>query len=445
MKQRVTILLLLFTIIKLSGQGEQIELSLDEAVKKAIIASPDVRKLALADQKNDYELKSFRSAFLPQVSGQLQLNFNPVLPTQRIPDFFGGDLTKTIPVQFGTFQSHQATVSVNQVIYSKALQTGSDVLKKTFELNSINQQMKNEELTNSIAKLYFQTQGLQFQIKNVQANIDNLQKLVEVSKARQEVGLGLGIDTDRIQINLNNLKSQIEILKSQEQSLMDIINILTGQKKGTKLTLTTTDLEEYDGASAYLDADRVKNRTLDLLDKQKEVLSAQINSNLAQNGPTLAAFAQMGGQIQGDKLDIFIKKDNYAFFGGFGLQLNVPIYNGKKYQNKVKSIELEMMQIDEDKNLLKQGLEQQYVNAFQTLYSNKQQKNSQDENVALAQRTYAITQDRYNQGVAPLTDLMDAQKSLIEAQNMALLTDLQIKLAQIDLLNIEGNIQEIIR
>ncbi|MBK8388153.1 MAG: hypothetical protein IPL23_02175 [Saprospiraceae bacterium] len=63
MKQRVTILLLLFTIIKLSGQGEQIELSLDEAVKKAIIASPDVRKLALADQKNDYELKSFRSAF----------------------------------------------------------------------------------------------------------------------------------------------------------------------------------------------------------------------------------------------------------------------------------------------------------------------------------------------------------------------------------------------
>ena len=153
----------------------------------------------------------------------------------------------------------------------------------------------------------------------------------------------------------------------------------------------------------------------------------------------------MGGQIQGNKLDIFIKKDNYAFFGGFGLQLNVPIYNGKKYQNKVKSIELEMMQIDEDKNLLKQGLEQQYVNAFQTLYSNKQQKNSQDENVALAQRTYAITQDRYNQGVAPLTDLMDAQKSLIEAQNMALLTDLQIKLAQIDLLNIEGNIQEIIR
>mgnify|MGYP003738332203 FL=1 len=79
------------------------------------------------------------------------------------------------------------------------------------------------------------------------------------------------------------------------------------------------------------------------------------------------------------------------------------------------------------------------------MYANKQQKNSQDENVSLAQKTYAITQDRYNQGVAPLTDLMDAQKSLIEAQNMALLTDLQIKLAQIDLLNIEGNIQEIIR
>ena len=354
MKQSVTILLLLFSFLNLLAQGGQIELTLDEAVKKAITASPDVRKLALADQKNDYELKSFRSAFLPQVSGQLQLNFNPVLPTQRIPDFFGGDLTKTIPVQFGTFQSHQATVSVNQVIYSKALQTGSDVLKKTFELNAINQQMKNEELTNSIAKLYFQTQGLQYQIKNVQANIDNLKKLGEVSKARQEVGLGLGIDTDRIQINLNNLQSQIEILKSQEQSLMDIINILTGQKAGTKLTLTTTELEAYDGTAAYLDSDKVKNRTIDLLDKQKEVLSAQITSNLAQNGPTLAAFAQMGGQIQGDKLDIFIKKENYAFFGGFGLQLNVPIYNGKKYQNKVKSIEMELLQIDEDKNLLKQ-------------------------------------------------------------------------------------------
>nr|HMP30957.1 TolC family protein [Saprospiraceae bacterium] len=241
MKKEFNIIICLLLInVYLVGQIS-VSLTLEEVIQKSVANSPNLKKIGLNDQKNQNELLAFNTNMKPKVDFETQLGFNPVLPTQRIPDFISGDFTKTIPVQFGTFQNHQATLTASQVIYSKAIAAGKEALMKSFELNEFQSKKAKEDLIYNMTKIYFQVQNLKYQEETVLNSINQLEKLIELSQAREKSGLGLGIDTDRLKLNRNNLLSQREIIQSQEQSLVDIINVLIGQPFGTKINFITKD------------------------------------------------------------------------------------------------------------------------------------------------------------------------------------------------------------
>jgi outer membrane protein len=439
MKNYSIILIYLIYFVNQTYSQDILSLSLEDVVQKSITNSPNLKKLGLNDQKNVSELSAFNSALKPKVDFETQFGFNPVLPTQRIPDFISGDFTKTIPVQFGTFQNHQATFTASQVLYSKALSAGKLALMKSFELNEFQSNRAKEDLVYNMTKIYFQVQNLKYQTQTVNNSINQLDKLIELSQARESSGLGLAIDTDRLRLNRNNLSAQKEIIASQEQSLVDVINVLTGQPFGTKINFTTQEYNNLDFPT-NLNTNELKSSTLDLLDKQKEVIKAQIESTLASNKPTIAGFGTLGGQMLGNGLQDLFKGDRYAYFLTFGVQVKIPIYDGKQSFHKSNSAKIDLLQIDEDKRNYIQGVEQQYLSAYQSYYSNLRQLENQNESVLLAQKIYNLTQDRYAQGITPLIDVIDAQKSLADAENNVQSTKLMIILNKIDLTYFKGNI-----
>jgi outer membrane protein TolC len=439
MKNYSIILIYLIYFVNQTYSQDILSLSLEDVVQKSITNSPNLKKLGLNDQKNVSELSAFNSALKPKVDFETQFGFNPVLPTQRIPDFISGDFTKTIPVQFGTFQNHQATLTASQVLYSKALSAGKLALMKSFELNEFQSNRAKEDLVYNMTKIYFQVQNLKYQTQTVNNSINQLDKLIELSQARESSGLGLAIDTDRLRLNRNNLSAQKEIIASQEQSLVDVINVLTGQPFGTKINFTTQEYNNLDFPT-NLNTNELKSSTLDLLDKQKEVIKAQIESTLASNKPTIAGFGTLGGQMLGNGLQDLFKGDRYAYFLTFGVQVKIPIYDGKQSFHKSNSAKIDLLQIDEDKRNYIQGVEQQYLSAYQSYYSNLKQLENQSESVLLAQKIYNLTQDRYAQGITPLIDVIDAQKSLADAENNVQSTKLMIILNKINLTYFKGNI-----
>ena len=441
MKKEFNIIICLLLInVYLVGQIP-VSLTLEEVIQKSVANSPNLKKIGLNDQKNQNELLAFNTNMKPKVDFETQLGFNPVLPTQRIPDFISGDFTKTIPVQFGTFQNHQATLTASQVIYSKAIAAGKEALMKSFELNEFQSKKAKEDLIYNMTKIYFQVQNLKYQEETVLNSINQLEKLIELSQAREKSGLGLGIDTDRLKLNRNNLLSQREIIQSQEQSLVDIINVLIGQPFGTKIKFITKDYRNLDFTPNLNIAD-YKSTTLDLLDKQKEVIKTQIEATLASNKPTIAGFGTLGGQMLGNGIPDLFKSDRYAYFLAFGLQVKVPIYDGKKNTYKANSSKIDLLQVDEDKRLYIQGVEQQYLSAYQSYYANLKQLENQKESVELARKIYNLTQDRYAQGITPLIDVIDAQKSLADAENNVQSTQLLILINKIDLTYFQGKISQ---
>ena len=70
--------------------------------------------------------------------------------------------------------------------------------------------------------------------------------------------------------------------------------------------------------------------------------------------------------------------------------------------------------------------------------------NNQRENAILAQRVLDDTSNNYYNGLASLTDLLDAQNSLIESQNNLSQAILEYKLASIQLLKAKGQLNQLL-
>jgi len=64
--------------------------------------------------------------------------------------------------------------------------------------------------------------------------------------------------------------------------------------------------------------------------------------------------------------------------------------------------------------------------------------------VALAEEVYANSQNNYAQGLAPLTDLLDAENSLTTAQNNYTSALLDYRLAEIQLIKAQGNLKSLL-
>ena len=67
--------------------------------------------------------------------------------------------------------------------------------------------------------------------------------------------------------------------------------------------------------------------------------------------------------------------------------------------------------------------------------------NNQKENAQLAQEVFDYTNNNYTQGLAALTDLLDAENAMVEAQNNYTNAILEYKLAEIQFIKSKGELK----
>jgi outer membrane protein len=94
---------------------------------------------------------------------------------------------------------------------------------------------------------------------------------------------------------------------------------------------------------------------------------------------------------------------------------------------------------------MKNALNVDLENAKIKLRDNMSTITAQRQNVILAQEIYQSTQNNYNNGLAPLTDLLDTENALTQAQNSYNQALLNYKVAEIQLIKSNGNIKSLLQ
>jgi len=128
-----------------------------------------------------------------------------------------------------------------------------------------------------------------------------------------------------------------------------------------------------------------------------------------------------------------------------GLRLSVPIFSGlqKHYRVSQTRIELDKLKVGEDdaRKLIRINSE----DASRKLLNSAEAEKRQRDNMQLAERVYSISQEQYEQGIIPLTDLLSAEIALSDAQSNHIFALVQMKLSELNYLKANGRLLEILQ
>ncbi|MEM0576664.1 TolC family protein [Flavobacterium polysaccharolyticum] len=445
MKYPLSILTVFLLVINLQAQ-EVKKLTLKDALVYALENKADAKKAKLKVENSEYQIQEVRSRALPQITANGSLTYNPVLQTSVIDGSAFGQPGTAIQVAFGQKWNSVGGVTLTQALFDQSVFTGLQAAKSTREFYQINDKLTEEQVIEGVANNYYQIYVLREKLTLLENTFKITEKVRDIVKGQFENGLAKKIDLDRMNVRVTNVTTQkqqiVNLLQLQENALKFYI----GMPIETKIEFPNTEFEMT--PLALSEAPNANTRTeFLLLKKQEELLNYQKKAAIANYYPTLSLAANYSFIGQGPEMPWFKKPADGVYWSDFSsvaLNLRVPIFTGFGTRAKVRQTDVELRSVQEDIKDTQLALDLDYKNANTQIENSIITITNQKENMRLAEEILKNTNNNYLQGLASLTDLLDAENAATEAQNNYTAAILDYKLAEIKLVKSKGELKSLI-
>ena len=441
------IILIFLCTIGLAANAQVQTLTLRDALTYALQNKADAKKAKLQVENSEYQIQEVRSRALPQISANGNLTYNPILQLNALPgDFFGAPGT-TLLAPLGQKWTSTAGLSLTQTIFDQSVFTGLRAAKSTREFYQINNQLTEEQVIERVANNYYSVYVQKERLILLDSNYVNTTKVRDIVKGQFDNGLAKKIDLDRIVVKMSNIDTERQQIKNQITLQENALKFYMGMPIETQIDMPKEEFEVV--PAALTEQPTVENRTeYLLLKKQEELLVYNKKAVEAGYYPTLSLTAGYNYIGQGPEMPWFAKpKDGvyWSDYSSIGLNLHVPIFTGFGTRAKVRQADVEIRSLQEDIKDTKLSLDLDYRNAMADIENNIVTIQNQKENMQLASEILSNTKNNYLQGLASLTDLLDAENASLEAQNNYTRAVLNYKIAEIALIKSKGELKTLIK
>lgn len=421
---------------------DTLRLSLSEAVNLAVKQNQQLKSIQLDEEINKYKIKEIKAGALPQLTGNGSYNDNYSLASQILPGEVFGQPGTSLAVKFGTRHTYGATANLTQKLFDPSLNTGLKAAKTGQGFYELSTFKNKEDLIYNVVNVYMQLEMTEKQKELIEGNIGRMKKLVEITDAQFKEGIIKKVDVDQLRVNYTNLRTQLSTTKNTYTQLMNNLKILMNEDVYRPVAITNQVGAEPIPVSEQL---FLKDNTdLALIDYQ--ILLQELNTKNIKAGymPSLSAFANYGKQWQTNELFKSGAANSFAS-GTWGLTLSIPIFDGFAKRNKIAQSNLQIKQLQINKQYLTGKITNDFVNAKNDLDQNKEVLSAQGENMKVAEELYNVAKLSYTEGISPLSELINAENGLKEAQTQYLTAMLQMNLAELDLMKSSGQLSKVIK
>ncbi len=418
-------------------------LTLQETVKYALANNENVKKAYLDERSADYKIKEVTGQSLPQITGSGRLTMNPSLATQLLPGELAGRPGTMIPVQFGTKYVASGGVELQQLIFNKSFFVGLEAANSTKDLYRLRTQMSEEEVIFNVSSAYLQLLQTREQFNTIDANFKRLSQLEKILDLQYRNDVATKVQLNRVTVNKTNLENQRQTLQAEYERQINSLKFFMGMPMDEELKIAETATVLSADAITKTEASEVLHNKVDyqLLNKQKQLLNLNVKNIQARYYPTLSGFGSYNYSAQRNEFN-FLNTDQPWFNSvAVGLQLNVPIFDGFQKQNQIKQARIDVDKVDQDIRRITQSTNLALQNANTQMQSSQRAIQIQERNVSLAQEVYRNTNELYKEGLTPLTDLLDTEVSLREAQTNLNNERLKYQLSQLTYLQAKGDLR----
>ena len=442
------LILLTFLTFAITAKSQEIKsLTLKDAITYALENKADAKKAKLKVENSEYQIQEVRARALPQISANGGLTYNPILQTTFLDaGSFGGTPGQTIKANFGQKWSSTAGLSLTQNLFDQSVFTGLKAAKSTREFYQINEQLTEEQVIERVANNYYQVYVQRQNLNVLDSTFINTTKVKNIIKGQFDNGLAKKIDLDRILVKISNINTQRQQVLNAVQIQENALKFYMGMPIETRIEIPQAAFEV--SPQSFTETPNTETRTEFLLmKKQEQLLEFQKKSVIAGLYPTLSLTAGYNYIGQGPKMPWGGKPTDGVYWSDFssvGLNLKVPIFSGFETRSKIRKADVELRSLQEDLKDTKLSLDLAYANAKTQIDNSMITIQNQKGNAQLAKDVLSNTKNNYVQGLASLTDLLDAENAFTEAQNNYTAAILDYKLAEIQLIKSKGELKTLI-
>lgn len=403
-------------------------LSLDDAVALAMEYNRELRVAKLEQAKAEQSVREAWGNVYPSLTltGQFAHSFRNtnffIFPAgfglpPGAPASGAGSNAPTQIVATG-INNINATLQFTQPIYRGAIFAG---IRASTVVDAISDESFIAARANTVTdvkKAYYDVLIAQESAKLIEQSIARNEQALQDVRLLYRQGLAADIDTLRAYLAVENLRPQLIKAQNAVETAKTMLKVKIGLPTSEELELTDALRAQNliptpSFADAYTEA--LKNRPeVRQLELQERANTEQIAAEFSNMLPTLDLFAQ--AQVLTLQNNFNIGSYQWGTNLAAGLQLSVPIFSGFRNDARLQRAELERKQTQARLENLQELIRSEVLVALANLDEAKKRIAVQATTVQSAERSYAITRSRRQQGIGSQLELTDAELALNQAK-----------------------------
>ena len=319
-------------------------------------------------------------------------------------------------------------LKAQQVIYSGgAIESQIAIAGINTQIARLDYARNRQEIRFLIASHYLDLCRIQNRQEVVERNISLTEKVLDNTKARHRQGTALKTDITRHELQLEALRLQLTKLKASQSVISHQLANMLHLDRDTIIATDIDTLKSHytsEKEQAWQMAAAENNANLQMARLAVKINEKKVKLEKSALLPKVSIVAEehFDGPIT-NEVPVIDKNISY-WFAGIGVSYNLSsIYKGNKRIRQSKAT------LSQSKEQLAEATEHT-ADAIQSTFTDYKtalsELTTQKKAVELADMRYKVTENRYSNGLALLTDMLDASNSKLEAELSLVDADINI-------------------
>ena len=432
----VWIYFILFIFSITDSKAQDSDWTLQQCLDSALLHNKNLQVSRNTILLGDAKVKEAETYLKPKLSANADYKYYFNLPYQLLPlSVFGGADGTFKEAQFGVPHNINTNLQFTMPLYNPQASGTIENIKIATSINKLQLQKNTEQLYFEISNLFYNAQILLNQLSFIDTNLINTQKIQKNINLLYQQKMANGIDVAKMKMQTSLLANQQVIVRSKYLQVIATLKFMMGVSADKKINVShLIQIEKEPELNS--------NNTIEMqiVQHQNKLLANEIGViNKSEKFPTINLLGSYG--VNGFGYD---KQPNsfLKFFpiGFAGIQLNYSLFNGKLAQRKIdqKKIDIQNNQLAYEQ-ILSQNLMQKENIVSQKLIAQKTIESAKEQ-IMLAKLIYNQTLLQQQQGLSNLSDIIIADNSLRESQQLYLNAIVEYLKADLEHKKITGNI-----
>lgn len=430
-----------------AGAGAQeagpARVSLEEAIRQAVERSQIIAQSREGVRIANQQVRETRADIYPSVSADASYQRNLEVQQGFLPRIIFDPTASpddVIPVRFGSDNTWQSSVSVNQSLFEMTVFIGLKAASRFRALEEERLRGTAQSVIANVRQAYFDALLAAENERLLELSVERTRQTLEETRALNRAGLASDYDVLRLEVQLANLEPNLRRARNSVDATRRVLAIEMGLAPETpfgivgslnELAIADPTTNSPENAALLAASGTAPTTSFDdllqtAIDQRSDVRQIRMTSSLeetrlaaqrAEYFPSVSLFGTYSVTAQqNDPLNFFGTSNSRTTFAFAGVRVEVPIFQGFARSARMQQTRARIAQSDAN---LRRAINET-SNQVRTLLDNvgeaRERTIAQGGAVSEARRGFEIASAEYRAGLGSQLQITDAEVALRQSE-----------------------------